>query len=145
VHHNRTDDLNPSGLRLHTEEDVIAPFVEESSVELFHRLQEAGALEVCGEPGPAAEEDYLRCIDRALKAQAACSDAPSPLRKEADPLPLPPSFARLRLFKDLTDKSVSLGRLEEERNEFLGSRIWRCTAPYRRFRHRLARLRRRLG
>ena len=145
MRHNRTDDLNPSGLRLHIEEDVIAPFVEESSVELFHRLQEAGALEVWGDPGPAAVDDYWRCIDRALKAQAASSDAPRPLRKETDPLPLPPSLARLRLLQDLTDKSVALGQRERERDEILGSHIWRGTAPYRRFRHRLARLRRRLS
>lgn len=145
VHHNRTDDLNPSGLRLHIEEDVIAPFVEESSIELFHRLQEAGALEAWGEPGPAAADDYWRCIDRALKAQGASSDAPQPLRKQTDPLPQPPSLARLRLLKDFTEKTTALEQRQRELNELLGNRIWRAIAAYRRFRHRLARLRRRLG
>lgn len=144
VHNNRADDLNHSGLRLHIDDAVITPYVEESAVELFRRLQEAGALEVWDEPSTAAEE-YWRCIDRALKAQARSSSAHHPLAKATTPLPSSPAIARLHLLQELTAKAELLGEVRRERDDLLRSRSWRATAPYRRFRRLLARLRRRLG
>jgi hypothetical protein len=137
VHLNRTNDIHPSGFDLRIEDEVITPFVEESSMELFRRLQEAGALEVWGEPASTAD-DYWRCIDRALKGQAASSGFCRPPGEDIDPMPPSASFARFKLFDDLSQKA-------QERDRLLGSRIWRATAPYRRFRHWLLRFWRRRG
>jgi hypothetical protein len=146
VHRNRTDDLHHSGLRLHIKDDLITPFLEESSVELYHRLQEAGALEVWGEPSASAD-DYWRCIDRAVRSQAKNSAAFSPMGKNT--APPPPSLARLRLLQEQCHRAATVEKaLESERHErdgLLRSRSWRATAPSRRFRHVLARLRRQMA
>jgi hypothetical protein len=146
VHINRTDDQNKSDLPLHIDEAVISPFVEESSVELFQRLQEAGALEVWGEPASSVD-DYWRCIDRALKVLAKNASTLHPLGKDTSPPP--PSLARLRLLQEQGQRAATLEQAfnhqRQERDRLLSSRIWRATAPYRRLRRRLAHLRRRLS
>ena len=146
LHRNRTDDLNHSGLRLHIDDSVITPFVEESSVELFARLQEADALAVWADP-TSSTNDYWRCIDRAVKVQAKNASAFRPLGKDA--VPLSPSLARLRLLQEQCQRAVTLEQAlidqRRQRDMVVRSRIWRATAPYRRLRHRLAQLRRRLS
>ncbi len=134
IHLNRTDDLIASGVNLHIGDNVITPFVEDSSMELFHRLQESGVFDVWAEPTPTSDE-YWRRIDQALKVTAA-SARPGCFQQfgtNADPVPPSPSLARLKLFQDLTKKA-------QERDGLVHSRIWRATAPYRRFRDWLTRL-----
>jgi hypothetical protein len=82
-----------------------------------------------------------------VKVQAKNASAFRPLGKDA--VPLSPSLARLRLLQEQCQRAVTLEQAlidqRRQRDMVVRSRIWRATAPYRRLRHRLAQLRRRLS